>query len=153
MAASSTRKLSSKVSLNTAFFGAQKVAVVRIAGHARAAKSATVTANLTGANPDWSDSDFIVLGLAHCFVKDDAAKLQDYFVIEAIPAGAVECMDNGGVTCYKHAYGTNLGVALKQDVSLLPEEFQGGVFADEFDFRAKCASRTWKRQHPQEHLL
>jgi phosphatidylinositol glycan class S len=106
-----------------------------------------------GEDPEFFDDDYIVVGLAHCFVKDDNSKLQDVFVIEGIPAGAVECMDNGGVTCYKHTYGTTLGEILKQDVSLLPKEFQGGVFADDFDFRTKCCARTWKRSHAQEHLL
>ncbi|GAQ86970.1 hypothetical protein KFL_003230150 [Klebsormidium nitens] len=106
-----------------------------------------------GEDPEFFDDDYIVVGLAHCFVKDDNSKLQDVFVIEGIPAGAVECMDNGGVTCYKHSYGTTLGEILKQDASILPEEFQGGVFADDFDYRTKCAARTWKRSHAQEHLL
>lgn len=109
--------------------------------------------SLMGEDPEWSDDDYIVLGLAHCFVKDADARLQDCFVVEPIPAGAVECMDNGGVTCYLHAYGTRLGVALKQDTSLLPKEFESAKFAEDFEFRTRCASRTWKRQHPQENLL
>ena len=108
---------------------------------------------LMGEDPEYFDADYIVLGIAHCFVKDDNAKLSDIFVVEAIPAGAVECMDNGGVTCYKHSTATNLGVALKQDLSLLPPEFAEAKFAEDFAFRTKCASRTWKRQHPQENLL
>ncbi|CAI5974616.1 unnamed protein product [Closterium sp. NIES-64] len=126
-----------------------KVSVRAVSASARS----VVVANLTGENPDWNDDDFVTVGLAHCFVKDENAKLQDMFVIEAIPAGALECMDNGGVTCYTHVTGTTLGVVLKQDASLLPAEFSNGVFAEDFDFRTKCASRTWKRQHPQEHLL
>ncbi|GJP50600.1 hypothetical protein CLOM_g9749 [Closterium sp. NIES-68] len=137
---------------------ASRVAFRASAKHSvRAAVSASsrgvVVANLTGENPDWNDDDFITVGLAHCFQKDESGKLQDKFVIEAIPAGALECMDNGGVTCYTHVTATTLGVVLKQDASLLPAEFQNGVFAEDFDFRTKCASRTWKRQHPQEHLL
>ncbi|KAL2621827.1 hypothetical protein R1flu_002032 [Riccia fluitans] len=106
-----------------------------------------------GSEPEFEDEDYIVLGLAHCFTKDADQKLMDTFVIEPIPAGGLECMDNGGRTCYKHAHGTNLGVALKQDVSLLPPEFQGGRFAEDFDFRTKCASRTWKRDHAEEFLM
>jgi hypothetical protein len=117
------------------------------------AEAAESSAELKGENMDWEDSEHIVLGLAHCFVKDDSGKLQDMFVIEPIPAGALECMENGGVTCYKHATATTLGVALKQDSSLLPPEFAEGKFADEFDFRAKCAARTWQRDHPQKHLM
>eukprot|EP00245_Coleochaete_scutata_P006385 TRINITY_DN20812_c0_g1_i1.p1 TRINITY_DN20812_c0_g1~~TRINITY_DN20812_c0_g1_i1.p1 ORF type:complete len:289 (+),score=56.63 TRINITY_DN20812_c0_g1_i1:110-868(+) len=117
------------------------------------ASSSTEPVNDIGYNPEWSDSDYIAVGLAHCFVKDENAKLQDHFVIEAIPAGGLECMENGGVTCFKFVTGTTLGKVLKQDASVLPEEFRAARFSDEFDFRAKCASRTWKRQHPQENLM
>eukprot|EP00897_Mesotaenium_endlicherianum_P001193 jgi/Mesen1/11074/ME000099S10508 len=119
----------------------------------RSANGHTITMGLKGADPEWLDDDYICLGLAHCFVKDDNGKLKDVFVIEPIPAGALECMDNGGVTCFKHVTATNLGVALKMDSSLLPAEFADGKFADDFDYRTKCASRTWKRQHPQENLM
>lgn len=108
--------------------------------------SVAIRMGLMGADPEWSDDDYIVLGVAHCFVKEES-KLSDVFVIEPIPAGAVECMDNGGVTCFKHAIGTRLGTALRQDAALLPPEFHGAKFCEDFDFRTKCASRTWKRQH------
>jgi hypothetical protein len=37
---------------------------------------------------------------------------------------------------------------LKEDLSLLPVETQSGSVCDEFNFRAKCASRMGKRDHP-----
>jgi hypothetical protein len=94
-----------------------------------------------------------VLGLAHCFRKDENGKLVDALVVEPVTAGTLECMENGGVTCYKCVTATTLGVALKEDLSLLPAEMQSGSVCDEFNFRAKCASRTWKRDHPQQNLL
>lgn len=106
-----------------------------------------------GANPEWQDDDYIVLGLAHCFRKDENGKLQDAFVVEPVTAGTLECMENGGTTCYKCVTATTLGVALKEDLSLLPVEMQAGSICDEFEFRALCASRTWKRDHPQQNLL
>jgi hypothetical protein len=80
-------------------------------------------------------------------------KLKDAFVVEPVTAGTLECMENGGVTCYKCVTATTLGVALKEDLSLFPVEIQAGTVCDEFNFRAKCASRTWKRDHPQQNLL
>ena len=106
-----------------------------------------------GQDPEWSDDDYVVLGLAHCFRKDENGKLVDAFVVEPVTAGTLECMENGGVTCYKCVTATTLGVALKEDLSLLPGEFLSGSICDEFNFRAKCASRTWKRDHPQQNLL
>ncbi|KAG0621784.1 hypothetical protein M758_3G048100 [Ceratodon purpureus] len=133
-------------------------AAVRVSGRREARKwSATVVTRAAnenfGQDPEWSDDDYIVLGLAHCFRKDENGKLQDAFVVEPVTAGTLECMENGGVTCYKCVTATTLGVALKEDVSLLPAEMQSGTISDEFNFRAKCASRTWKRDHPQQNLL
>ncbi|KAH9293776.1 hypothetical protein KI387_041026, partial [Taxus chinensis] len=70
-----------------------------------------------------------------------------------IPASGLECMYNGGATSYKHVVGSTLGVVLKEDVNLLPEEFRTGVFAEKFERRAKAASRTWKREYPQGNLM
>lgn len=106
-----------------------------------------------GEDPEWSEDDYIVLGLAHCFRKDENGKLVDALVVEPVTAGTLECMENGGVTCYKCVTATTLGVALKEDLSLLPAEMQSGSVCEEFNFRAKCASRTWKRDHPQQNLL
>ncbi|GBG61511.1 hypothetical protein CBR_g21853 [Chara braunii] len=106
-----------------------------------------------GEMPTYDDDDYVVVGLAHCFTKDESGKLEDAFVIEPIPAGGLECMENGGVTCYKYVTATRMGKILSQDKSVLPEEFRSGRFSESFDFRAKCAARTWKRQHPQENLL
>lgn len=106
-----------------------------------------------GENPDWNDDDYIVVGLAHCFRQDESGKLQDAFLIEPISASSVECMENGGVTCYLHATATTLGVALQLDPSLLPPEFASASFCEDFDFRSKCASRTWKRDHAVKNLM
>lgn len=115
--------------------------------------SVSASAGFWGENPEHADDDFIVVGLAQCYVKDEDSKLQEVFVIEPIPAAALECMDNGGVTSYLHAAGTTLGVALKEDPSLLPTQFQSGIFGDDFEYRALCAARTWKRPHAQEKLM
>jgi len=94
----------------------------------------------------------VAVGLAHCFRELDE-KLVDYFVIEPIPSASVESMYNGAATSYKCIVGSTLGEVLKQEVGLLPEELRGGVFAQNFDFRAKAASRTWKKSYAQENLL
>ncbi|BBN14500.1 hypothetical protein MPTK1_6g12270 [Marchantia polymorpha subsp. ruderalis] len=120
---------------------------------ARAVVGVRAQSDVVGEDPEFNDSDYIVLGIAHCFQKDAEQKLFDSFIIEPIPAGGLECMENGGVTCYKHAHGTTLGVALKQDPSLLPPEFAGHRYCEDFDFRTKCASRTWKRDHAVEFLM
>lgn len=121
-----------------------------LSGTSRVGVKNVVCMSLMGEDPEWSDDDYLALGLAHCFVKDDNSKLQDEFVIEPIPAGALECMENGGVTSYKFVTAVGLGTALKQDGSALPTEFQAARFCEDFEYRAKCSARTWKRQHAEE---
>lgn len=112
-----------------------------------------VSCSMLGEDPDWSDADYIVLGLAHCFQQEEGGKLKDVFLVEPIQASTLECLENGGATSYRHVTASTLGTALKYDVSLLPPEFASGIFCEDFDFRAKCASRTWKRPHAVKHLM
>lgn len=118
----------------------------------RQAKNFVVKSGLIGENPEWAESDYVAVGLAHCF-REVNEKLVDYFVIEPIPSASVESMFKGAATSYKCIVGSILGEVLQQDVGLLPEELRGGVFAQNFDYRTKAAARTWKKQYAQENLL
>jgi len=159
-AASSTRASSSGMQVRyrsaNSFAGQGLKAFVKSSGNRQQQRRNLVTraaGYVHGEDPDWSEDDYIVLGLAHCFKKDEDGKLKDAFVVEPVTAGTLECMENGGVTCYKCVTATTLGVALKEDLSVLPTEMQAGSICDDFNFRAMCASRTWKRDHPQQNLL
>lgn len=114
--------------------------------------SLQVSSSALGEDPEWQEDDYIVLGLAHCFKQDEGNKLQDIFLVEPVSASSLECMENGGATCYLHVTATTLGTALKLDRSLLPPEFSVGQICDDFDFRIKCASRTWKRPHAVKNI-
>lgn len=118
----------------------------------RQAKNFVVKSGLIGENPEWAESDYVAVGLAHCFREVDE-KLVDYLIIEPIPSASVESMFKGAATSYKCIVGSTLGEVLRQDVGLLPEELRGGVFAQNFDYRTKAAARTWKKQYAQENLL
>ncbi|KAH7278650.1 hypothetical protein KP509_38G050800 [Ceratopteris richardii] len=111
-----------------------------------------VASSLVGQDPEWSQDDYLALGLAHCFQQVEGGKLKEVFLVEPVPASTLECLENGGATSFVHVTGSTLGVALKEDVSLLPPEFEKGQFCRDFDFRAKCASRTWKRPHAVNNL-
>lgn len=65
----------------------------------------------------------------------------------------LECMENGGVMCYKCVMVMNFGVVLQEKVELLFVEMQGGVFGDEFDFCVKCVLWMWKCDYFQNNLL
>jgi phosphatidylinositol glycan class S len=110
---------------------------------------------LIGEDPEWGHEDHLVLGLAHCFEQEaeGGGKIRDLFLIEPIGASALECMENGGATSYLHVTTATLGESLEQDVSALPREFSIGRFCEDFEFRAKCAARTWKRDHAVNNLM
>eukprot|EP00793_Prasinoderma_coloniale_P002582 PRCOL_00002064-RA len=95
---------------------------------------------------------FLALGLAHCFALDADGKLQDAFVLEPIPAGAYEAMLCGSKTSYTHVVGVTWEQVEAMDVDKLPEEFRAASFAEDFEFRAKAALRTWQRPHAIEKL-
>lgn len=66
------------------------------ARHSLKPSCAIAKAFAVGEDPDWNDDDYIVLGLAHCFQKDDDGKLKDALIVEPVTAGTFECMENVG---------------------------------------------------------
>lgn len=104
---------------------------------------------------DWSTApdSYLTLGLAHCFEKTEAGKLQDKFVIEPITANSLECMAAGGKTCFKHVTSLSFEEAMAKDRSALPDTFAEGLFCEDFDFRCGASARTWQRSHAQDNLL
>eukprot|EP00898_Chlorokybus_atmophyticus_P000052 jgi/Chlat1/1047/Chrsp110S01557 len=116
----------------------------------RSSPSFVVRAALVSYAEDLADDDYLVVGKAHCFVKQDGGKLVDCYVVEPIPAGALECMDNGGVTCYEVVTAVKFGDIIKQDIKVLPEVYADATFCEDFEFRTVCTARTWKRAHAEE---
>ncbi|MCO5572428.1 hypothetical protein L7F22_026183 [Adiantum nelumboides] len=114
--------------------------------------SSQVSCSLLGEDPEWNDDDYLAVGLSHCFELEEGV-LKDVFLIEPVQASSLECLENGGATSFLHVTGSTLGIALKCDASLLPSEFSSGRFCNQFEFRAKCCARTWKRPHAVSSLM
>jgi hypothetical protein len=96
--------------------------------------------------PDLAADDYIVLGLATCFYKEDGEVYQ-IEVIEPIPSAALEAILKGIPTSYKLACATTLGSVLDGDTLVLPAGFPDTAqFGDEFAPRAFAAARTYKRR-------
>lgn len=104
--------------------------------------------------PDLTADDYLVLGLATCFVKDDGA-VHEVQLIEPIPSASLEAILKGIPTSYQMATATTLGAALAQDPPLVPKEFPASAqFCDEFTSRTIASARTYKRRPvAQTHLL
>jgi hypothetical protein len=102
---------------------------------------------------DLSQDDYLVLGLAACFIKDDDG-VHEVTIVEPIPSAALEAIVKGIPTSYKMAIATTMGTTLTQNGLQLPGEFPAGTqFCDDFEFRAIAAARTYKaRKEAQAHI-
>ncbi|HBQ99780.1 MULTISPECIES: hypothetical protein [unclassified Roseofilum] len=104
-----------------------------------------MTAEQTYPNaPDVSGDDYLVLGLATCFIKEDG-EVYPVKVIEPIPSAALEALFKGIPTSYEMALGTTLGTVLIHQTPQKPTEFpEKPQFCDEFVERAIAAVRSYK---------
>ncbi|NEP00919.1 MAG: hypothetical protein F6K58_20100 [Symploca sp. SIO2E9] len=103
--------------------------------------------------PDLSTDDYLVVGLATCFLKQDG-EVHELKVIEPIPSAALETLLKGIETSYAVVYATTLGELLASETSQQPVEFpQEAQFCDNFTERAYAAARTYQtRQQAQSHI-
>jgi hypothetical protein len=102
------------------------------------------TAFLNAQAPDLSDDDYVVLGLATCFLKADG-EVHQVSVVEPIPSAALEALIKGIPTSYQFASASTMGTVLPSEVPQLPADFPADAqFCDEFAQRAIAAARTYK---------
>lgn len=102
---------------------------------------------------DLAADDYVVIGLATCFIKDEDG-VHSVQVAEPIPSAALEAIVKGIPTSYQTAYATTIGAVLPNDQPQLPAEFPSQTqFCDEFAFRTIAAARTYKtRPDAQAHI-
>ncbi len=97
-------------------------------------------------NTGVAGDDYVVLGLATCFIKEEG-EVHEVKIVEPIPSAALEAIVKGIPTSYQMGYGTTLGEVIKGDILEMPSEFPAEAqFADEFVYRAIAAARTYKRR-------
>ena len=102
---------------------------------------------------DVSADDYLVLGLATCFVKEDG-EVHQVYVIEPIPSAALEALVKGIPTSYQFAYATTLGAVLAGDQGQKLAEFPAEAqYCDDFAERAIAAARTYKRRPVAQSLM
>lgn len=103
--------------------------------------------------PDVSADDYIVIGLATCFTKEDG-EVHEVQIVEPIPSAALEAIVKGIPTSYKLAYATTLGSVLAGDTPQKLAEFpESAQFSEEFEERAIAAVRTYKRREVAKSLI
>ncbi len=103
--------------------------------------------------PDLAADDYIVIGLATCFVKEDG-EVHEVEVIEPIPSASLESLFKGIPTSYKCAVATTLGSVLDGETARKPAELDNGAqIANDFGERAFAAARTYKRKEEAKSLI
>ncbi|MBD2626805.1 hypothetical protein [Trichormus variabilis] len=112
----------------------------------------TTAISYSNAN-DLTTDDYIVIGLATCFYKDDG-EVHQIEVMEPIPSAALEAILKGIPTSYKLAYATTLGSILDGDTLVMPNGMpESAQFGDEFVLRAFSAARTYKRRQSAQLFI
>jgi hypothetical protein len=114
---------------------------------------ASTTANIYPNASDIVAEDYVVLGLASCFIKDEG-EVHQVQVVEPIPSAALEAIVKGIPTSYESAFATTIGAVLAGESPVLPDSFPASAqFCDDFAYRATSAARTYKtRTIAQEHI-
>lgn len=103
--------------------------------------------------PDVSAEDYLVVGLATCFVREDG-EITEVKVIEPIPSAALEAIMKGIPTSYQMACGTTLGAVLQGEIVKIPEIFGPETqISEEFTSRAIAAVRTYQRRPEATSLI
>lgn len=93
-----------------------------------------------------SDSDYVIVGLAHCFAKQDG-NVVPVKVLEPVPSAYFEALVKGVPTSYKTLYGLQLGEIVKNDqptASPLLGDVSDAQFCENFVERAMAAARTYQ---------
>ena len=103
--------------------------------------------------PDLAQDDYIVIGLATCFVKEDG-EIHQIEVVEPIPSASLESLFKGIPTSYRSAVATTLGSVLDGETPRKPVELDNSAqIANGFSERAFAAARTYKRKEEAKSLI
>lgn len=96
--------------------------------------------------PDLSTNDYVVIGLATCFLKQEGEVLE-IKVAEPIPSAALEALVTGIPTSYEWAIATTLGAVFTDGMPHLPSPFPVATqLCEDFVDRAIATTRTYKAQ-------
>lgn len=103
--------------------------------------------------PDLAADDYIVIGLATCFIKEDG-EVHEVQVLEPIPSAALEAIIKGIPTSYQLAWATTMGAVLDGETPQKQAGFpESAQFSEDFEQRAIAAARTYKvRPIAQSHI-
>ncbi|MGQ9838692.1 MAG: hypothetical protein ACUVRV_12220 [Cyanobacteriota bacterium] len=99
--------------------------------------------------------EYVVLGVATCFRRDEEGRLMEVQVAEPIPAADLNCLFQGRrSTSYHLLYATTYAEIVQNGIPVLPADiFPTGVLAGEdFVERAQAATRTYRSKPEFRHI-
>jgi hypothetical protein len=103
--------------------------------------------------PDLTADDYLVIGLATCFFRDDDG-VHEIKVVEPIPSSALEALVKGIPTSYELACGITIGTLLSGDTPQIPAGFPDNYqLGNDFTYRAIAAARTYKRRPEAQSII
>lgn len=103
--------------------------------------------------PDITESAYLVLGLATCFIKREG-KLHPVQLIEPIPSAALEAILKGIPTSYEVAFGTTLAAVMGGAELQLPPAFPPHTqVCDDFAERAIATARSYQSRPQAQNLI
>jgi hypothetical protein len=103
--------------------------------------------------PDLTADDYVVLGVATCFFRDDEG-VHEVKVLEPIPSSALEALLKGTPTSYAIAAAMTIDAAIAGETPQIPANFPTDCqLGNEFAYRCIAAARTYKRRpEAQAHI-
>lgn len=112
----------------------------------------TMATALTNA-PDVTMDNYVVLGLAVCFVRDET-EIEQVRIIEPIPSSALEALLKGIPTSYEFAYATTVGELFAGDAFQIPDVFPADAqLGNDLLERIIASARTYqKRPEATQHI-
>ncbi|MDJ0708716.1 MAG: hypothetical protein QNJ46_36095, partial [Leptolyngbyaceae cyanobacterium MO_188.B28] len=103
--------------------------------------------------PDISADDYLIVGFATCYVKDDG-EVKEVTIAEPIPSAYLEAIFKGVPTSYKSLHATTVGAVVNQDQ---PQMLEGAdsqaQFGEDFVTRVFSASRTYQSRPTAKEFI
>lgn len=93
--------------------------------------------------PDLNQDDYLVIGLATCFVREDG-EISEVTVVEPVPSAYLEAIFKGVPTAYRSLHGVTLGQVVSSDSFQLPADLPADAqLCENFNERCIASARTF----------
>ena len=99
--------------------------------------------------------EYVVLGVATCFQRNEEGRLEEVMVAEPIPAAELDCLrSTARSTSYQLLYATTFAEIVQGGTPLLPEDVvpERTFPCKDFVERAQAAARSYRSKPKFRHL-